>query len=168
MLSKLLKWLLGNPVPPTRPEPITKPPKQRRPRRPKEVIEAEKVAWIEWRKEQVKANAKESRERMLSAGIKRYKWVSSNDERVCQACRENNGKVFYWDGPPPSGHPGEVSCCSEPYCRCSASRFLIGSSSQVKETRQRPGFSFGKMKGGGATPAPARRCLTSWRLAGPP
>lgn len=121
MLSKLLKWLLGNPVPPTKPEPTTKPPKQRRPRRPKEVIEAEKVARAEWRRERSLTYAAETRKKMLRAGIERYRWLSAKDERVCKICRANDGKVFRWDDPPPSGHPGEVECCSEPSCRCTAS-----------------------------------------------
>lgn len=29
------------------------------------------------------------------AGVKRVRWVTAGDERVCETCRERNGKVYY-------------------------------------------------------------------------
>lgn len=48
-----------------------------------------------------------------SAGIKRYKWQSSGDERVRSSHRAINGKIYNWSDPGP--HPR-----SEINCRCDA------------------------------------------------
>jgi SPP1 gp7 family putative phage head morphogenesis protein len=55
------------------------------------------------------------RVRQLDAGIDRYWWSSSRDERVRKAHQAREGKVFRWDTPPEDGPPGiPVNC------RCSA------------------------------------------------
>lgn len=43
------------------------------------------------------------------AGIKRVKWNTEDDDRVCEHCRPLDGKVFDIDNAPPKQHPG---------CRC--------------------------------------------------
>ena len=49
----------------------------------------------------------------MSAGIKSYIWQSSGDERVRDAHRKLDGKIFNWEGPGP--HPK-----TEVNCRCDA------------------------------------------------
>lgn len=43
------------------------------------------------------------------AGIKRVRWMTAGDERVCDTCRERDGKVYPIHAIPPKPHPG---------CRC--------------------------------------------------
>ena len=35
------------------------------------------------------------------AGVKRVRWVTAGDEKVCETCRERNGKVYSIDSIPP-------------------------------------------------------------------
>lgn len=51
--------------------------------------------------------------RNTQAGVKKYRWSTSNDERVRASHRELNGKVFSWDKPPSVGNPG-----ADFNCRC--------------------------------------------------
>lgn len=44
-----------------------------------------------------------------------YIWRTRRDGRVRSSHAENDGKVFAWDNPPPTGHPGDA-----PGCRCTA------------------------------------------------
>lgn len=47
-----------------------------------------------------------------------YIWRTRGDNKVRAAHAANNGKVFAWDNPPPTGHPGEdygCRCTAEPY-----------------------------------------------------
>lgn len=54
-------------------------------------------------------NLNEARQRQV--GISEYEWGTSEDERVRPTHRENDGRRFSWDDPPPTGHPGfEVQC----------------------------------------------------------
>ena len=53
--------------------------------------------------------------RQTEAGIERYEWSDSGDQRVRALHRENNGYVFSWNEPPPTGHPGHAI-----NCRCAA------------------------------------------------
>lgn len=48
-----------------------------------------------------------------NAGIKKYRWQTSNDEKVRRSHRNRNNTVYAWDGPGP--HPR-----SEVNCRCDA------------------------------------------------
>lgn len=60
------------------------------------------------------ANLTELRQREL--GIKKYRWLTSRDERVRPTHRANEGKIFEWDNPPMiTGHPSR-----DIICRCSA------------------------------------------------
>lgn len=56
----------------------------------------------------------EIRHRQLN--IRGYQWLTSQDERVRPAHRQNSGKFYLWDKPPlETGHPG-----FDIQCRCSA------------------------------------------------
>lgn len=47
-----------------------------------------------------------------------YVWRTARDERVRPAHAANEGRVFAWRDPPPTGHPGEAHqcrCWAEPY-----------------------------------------------------
>ena len=56
----------------------------------------------------------EHRQRQL--GIIKYKWRTSDDERVRDSHAENDKKIFEWANPPPdTGHPGQ-----DIQCRCEA------------------------------------------------
>ncbi|MCH2545980.1 MAG: minor capsid protein, partial [Alphaproteobacteria bacterium] len=47
-----------------------------------------------------------------------YIWRTSGDEKVRAAHAANNGKIFAWDNPPDTSHPGEdynCRCWAEPY-----------------------------------------------------
>lgn len=63
-----------------------------------------------------KLNAAITQQRQENLGIEEYVWRTSEDERVRVTHRENNGKTFRWDKPPPvTGHPGQ-----DINCRCYA------------------------------------------------
>ncbi len=53
-----------------------------------------------------KLNGRLTQYRQQAAGIGKYKWSTSRDERVRSSHREREGKIFSWDNPPPDGHPG--------------------------------------------------------------
>lgn len=47
-----------------------------------------------------------------------YIWRTRGDNKVRAAHAANNGKIFAWDNPPPTGHPGEdygCRCWAQPY-----------------------------------------------------
>lgn len=47
-----------------------------------------------------------------------YIWRTRGDDKVRSAHAENNGKIFAWNDPPPTGNPGEdygCRCWGEPY-----------------------------------------------------
>ncbi len=50
-----------------------------------------------------------------------YVWRTQHDERVRTSHRINDGRVFSWSDPPPTGHPGE-----DHNCRCEAVPFIPG------------------------------------------
>lgn len=58
--------------------------------------------------------------RQIDAGVTEYTWRTCDDVRVCEACAKNEGKVFSWESPPETGHPGEAQCCPNGHCRCLA------------------------------------------------
>jgi SPP1 gp7 family putative phage head morphogenesis protein len=62
-------------------------------------------------------NAKLTEVRMQEAGATHYIWHSRDDKRVRPSHAANDGKVFAWDNPPETGHPGEdynCRCWAEP------------------------------------------------------
>lgn len=62
-----------------------------------------------------KMNGAMSQIRQMSIGIERYTWSTSGDERVREEHAANDGKIFDWNDPPATGHPGE-----DIQCRCVA------------------------------------------------
>ncbi len=47
-----------------------------------------------------------------------YIWRTRGDNKVRASHAANNGKIFAWDSPPPTGHPGEdygCRCWAQPY-----------------------------------------------------
>lgn len=56
-------------------------------------------------------NAQITKQRQTRAGVRRYRWSTSLDERVRPEHAELEGRVFEWDSPPPDGHPGEPINC---------------------------------------------------------
>ena len=52
-----------------------------------------------------------TRARSQAAGIGRYEWVTSHDERVRVEHRVLDGRIFSWDDPPDVGNPGEPINC---------------------------------------------------------
>lgn len=53
--------------------------------------------------------------RQTEAGISKYMWQTAGDERVRSEHEANDGRVFSWNDPPATGHPGE-----DVNCRCVA------------------------------------------------
>lgn len=49
--------------------------------------------------------------RQRQVGITRYRWRTATDERVREEHVQNNGRVFAWTAPPPTGHPGVAVLC---------------------------------------------------------
>lgn len=66
-------------------------------------------------------NAQVSSVRMQSAGITKYEWSTSNDERVRPEHAARDGKVYEWSSPPEGGNPGE-----DYNCRCVSIAILEG------------------------------------------
>jgi len=57
-----------------------------------------------------------NKRRQQELGVDSYVWRTSEDERVRDSHRNNNGKSFKWDEPPAgTGHPGD-----DYQCRCNA------------------------------------------------
>ncbi len=58
-------------------------------------------------------HSKITRHRQKKAGINKYIWTTSNDERVRPEHEELEGETFSWDGEgdPEEGHPGEAVNC---------------------------------------------------------
>lgn len=50
--------------------------------------------------------------RQTNAGVTKYVWRTSEDDRVRPSHKDNNGTVFRWDTPPSkTGHPGhDINC----------------------------------------------------------
>lgn len=62
-----------------------------------------------------KLNGQVTEHRQRSAGVSRYQWNTSGDERVRPSHAKLDGEVFRWDDPPSIGHPGQ-----DFQCRCVA------------------------------------------------
>ncbi len=62
-------------------------------------------------------NGRITAERQTAAGIEKYIWTTSSDERVRDSHEALEGETFSWEsgGDPEEGHPGEA-----PLCRCTA------------------------------------------------
>lgn len=62
-----------------------------------------------------KFNGQLTQLRQKSVGVEKYRWSTSGDERVRDTHAANEGRIFSWDDPPSTGHPGE-----DIQCRCVA------------------------------------------------
>lgn len=87
------------------------------------------------RDQTLKTYGRLQKERQLSAGIKRYRWVTSRDERVRHRHRDLDNTVHLWSEPPivdartgRRGHPGE-----DFQCRCNAAPVLDEPETQSTE-----------------------------------
>lgn len=67
------------------------------------------------RDQTLKLNAQMSRENFKRAGVSRYVWTTTRDERVRPEHEELDGQIFRFDDPPEPGNPGE-----DFQCRCTA------------------------------------------------
>lgn len=67
------------------------------------------------RDQTLKLNGQLNQVRQQNAGVDRYTWSTSHDERVRPEHAELDGQVFDWNSPPEPGHPGE-----DFQCRCIA------------------------------------------------
>lgn len=67
------------------------------------------------RDQTAKLTARLDRLRQEQAGIEKYRWLTSRDERVRSQHRQYDGETYDWNNPPSDGHPGEAV-----QCRCLA------------------------------------------------
>lgn len=81
------------------------------------------------RDQTAKLNATITQQRNEKLGIEEYMWVTSRDERVRATHKANDGKIFRWDSPPPTGHPTE-----EINCRCFAKSIIKIQASEANST----------------------------------
>ncbi len=74
------------------------------------------------RDQTAKLNAQITKSQQKDAGVTKYKWSTSRDERVRESHAALEGKIFSWDNPPETDggrhcHPGEdyqCRCCALP------------------------------------------------------
>lgn len=67
------------------------------------------------RDQTLKLNGQITQLRQVNAGVEKYVWTTSGDERVREEHAALEGQVISWDDPPSVGHPGE-----DINCRCTA------------------------------------------------
>lgn len=58
-----------------------------------------------------KLNGQLTQLRQQEAGVKKYRWRTSRDERVRSSHAAREGKVYSWNRPPEGGHPGQPINC---------------------------------------------------------
>lgn len=69
----------------------------------------------------LKLNGELTEKRQTQAGITRYRWSTSNDERVRKTHAELDGEEFSWDDPPVTNDDGDENHPGGDYqCRCVA------------------------------------------------
>lgn len=67
----------------------------------------------------LKANSAMTQTRMTAAGVSRYRWSTSRDERVRPMHRELEGQIFNWSDPPITNEKGDRNHPGEDInCRC--------------------------------------------------
>lgn len=70
------------------------------------------------RDQTLKLNGQINEARQTAAGVDKYTWSTSRDERVRESHAELEGEVFDWSSPPEVGHPGQdfqCRCVAVPY-----------------------------------------------------
>ena len=70
--------------------------------------------------------------RQKNAGVRKYIWRTSGDERVREAHNSLGGTMQRWDRAPSTGHPGIAI-----QCRCSAEAVIDDEAIQAAKTQQR-------------------------------
>lgn len=68
----------------------------------------------------IQQKAQLSNEEQQAAGYTHYIWYTQGDNKVRGAHAANEGRLFAWNSPPATGHPGEdynCRCWAEPYVR---------------------------------------------------
>jgi SPP1 gp7 family putative phage head morphogenesis protein len=63
------------------------------------------------RDQTLKLNGEITATRQMRAGVERYVWSTSQDERVRESHAELEGQTFSWTEPPEVGHPGQQFQC---------------------------------------------------------
>ena len=63
------------------------------------------------RDQTAKFNSTLTRLKQESVGVQLYQWSTSLDGRVRDSHSANEGRVFSWNNPPSTGHPGEDVAC---------------------------------------------------------
>lgn len=81
----------------------------------KQLDVAENRAKLIARDQMAKLNSSITEAKQTALGITEYEWSTAGDERVRPEHAANNGRVFKWNDPPDTGHPGE-----DINCRCIA------------------------------------------------
>ncbi|MEM7617401.1 MAG: phage minor head protein [Pseudomonadota bacterium] len=89
------------------------------------------------------------------AGNTHYIWHTQSDELVCNSHAPNHGKVFAWDNPPPTGHPGE-----DYNCRCTPIPFSP-SALGIDDPPIEPSFIIEKLIIGGIIAKVANKAATA-------
>ena len=73
------------------------------------------------RDQTLKINGQLTQIRQRDAGVERYVWSTSQDERVREMHAELEGQTFSWDDPPVTNEQGDTNHPGEDYqCRCIA------------------------------------------------
>lgn len=67
------------------------------------------------RDQTLKLNGQINEIRQRNAGVEKYVWSTSRDERVRETHQDLEGQTFAWTDPPEPGHPGQ-----DYQCRCTA------------------------------------------------
>jgi len=67
----------------------------------------------------LKAEQKRRGETAQNHSTPQYIWRTAGDGKVRREHAANNGKIFFWDNPPATGHPGE-----DFGCRCWAEAYI--------------------------------------------
>ncbi|MEE3609691.1 phage minor head protein [Avibacterium paragallinarum] len=98
----------------------------------------EKRAKLIARDQSSKFNGAIDQAQQEALGITHYIWSTSGDERVRESHAENEGKIFSWASPPPTGHPThEVNCrcVALPYFGKDSEKLVVGLTQQPEEDR---------------------------------
>jgi len=78
--------------------------------------------------------------RQRQAGVTHYKWRTIIDGRERPAHHANNGKVFAWDKPPGTGHPGH-----EINCRCRGLAIITDDPDEIERSATPPDLEPGDL-----------------------
>jgi SPP1 gp7 family putative phage head morphogenesis protein len=71
------------------------------------------------RDQTLKLNGQINEHRQRSAGVAKYTWSTSHDERVRESHAALDGQVFSWDDPPETNDDGDTNNPGEDFsCRC--------------------------------------------------